>query len=444
MIPPPPLIHVSLRVADVEGAMRFYAEAMDGDWAITTTPGARARASASGQVLILILPEDAQPPEYEANEKGRVPRLELQSHDVRVALERFVRAGGQELCCLGDPPSYAQALDPYGHLWSFCDVDPASDDEEQVTGTQTIPPPLVHVSVRVADVEAATRFYDLAIEGDWAITMTPAARGRTLCDGRVLLLVLPEDAQPPEYESDAKGRMARLHIECKDVGAALARFVRAGGKEENRRTAPPEWASALDPYGHKWVFANPARKEESSVISDTMTVMARMALAHLAAEHVLPVLAGRPATHALVAELIEVGWSWMRSRKPDPEFIYWTYNPRLMEDGTHSLGDKHVVPALFSALDMHYLMVRLAEWVTSIEQPNVVLSIGNDINEVGPSVLDDCLRHALEASPRPELTERWLSETTRRLAREYPARREITLIGEPIDRAAFPIPRLDR
>jgi uncharacterized glyoxalase superfamily protein PhnB len=89
------------------------------------------RACTLGErAILLILPEDAQPPEYdEPPAKGRTPRLELRVGDARAAIDRFVRAGGT-LRYLAPDGDYAHLHDPYGHLWAFWQPPPGDASSE--------------------------------------------------------------------------------------------------------------------------------------------------------------------------------------------------------------------------------------------------------------------------------------------------------------------------
>lgn len=117
------LIESSHSVAD---AVAFYrrAFALAGDVA----PAASDALLEIGSILLSV---EHGTNELDAGSRGTVPRLELRVDDVDVMVNRWVSAGARVKVRLargsaaqpGDSATYAQVLDPYGHLWAFAQHD---------------------------------------------------------------------------------------------------------------------------------------------------------------------------------------------------------------------------------------------------------------------------------------------------------------------------------
>jgi hypothetical protein len=175
------------------------------------------------------------------------------------------------------------------------------------------------------------------------------------------------------------------------------------------------------------------------VDTEKVTIHGKVALALLAAEHVAPLFVARPDTHDLLREVIDAGWSWIERRTPNPEVMYWQYNPKLMEHELRYHADERLLAAFHACLYMHCYTVWKAEGVASHEQPGVVYSIGNDIAEVDESYLEQCLDSVIKASGRPDATTAWLDGLIERMEAEF-AVRDGDEIGDKPRRASFSVP----
>ena len=101
----------------LDAAVLFYRAALG---TIAAGSDSVGRLVSLGNVLLRVMrPDGREDPYYE---QGRAPRLELRVDCVDEALERSRRAGAV-LSMRVDDGSYAQVVDPYGHLWSFCGAD---------------------------------------------------------------------------------------------------------------------------------------------------------------------------------------------------------------------------------------------------------------------------------------------------------------------------------
>jgi hypothetical protein len=174
------------------------------------------------------------------------------------------------------------------------------------------------------------------------------------------------------------------------------------------------------------------------VDTGAITVHGKVALVLLAAEHVVPLFAGRPETQELVGEVIGAGWSWIDRRTPDPATLYWAYNERLMLDEQRYQRDERLLAAFHGCLDMHYFTVREAKWVAGVEQPGVLHAVGEDVSEIDESYVEQCLAHVVQASPRPAATGAWLDGLVARIEREHPVRGG-DAIGPKVLRASFDV-----
>jgi hypothetical protein len=179
-----------------------------------------------------------------------------------------------------------------------------------------------------------------------------------------------------------------------------------------------------------------------AVDPDVLTVHARIALGLLAAEHVLPLLAGEPKAHDALQQALADDWSWMETRRPDPSHLYWDHMPALMEEDSRLDEADPALPVLHCGLYAHSYAIWSAEGVTNLEAPGTVLSIGNDIAEVDESYLTQCLDLAAQVSPRPDATTEWLNGLIERFEREQ-RKTEDDLVGARLRRAEFDVPPLD-
>jgi hypothetical protein len=175
------------------------------------------------------------------------------------------------------------------------------------------------------------------------------------------------------------------------------------------------------------------------VDTDKVTIHGKVALTLLAAEHVAPLFAGHPETLDLVREVIAAGWSWIEERTPNPEIMYWRYNPKLTERELAYHDDARLLAAFHAVLDMHYYTAWKAEGVASYEQPDVVYSIGNDVADVDESYLENCLENVIKASGRPDETTAWLEGLVDRMEAEFFVRDDDE-IGDKPRRASFDVP----
>lgn len=126
-----------------------------------------------------------------------------------------------------------------------------------------------HVALRVSDLERATRFYmdalgagfgfEMAVEGDYALSILPAPVGTS---GRARLLTLPDGGALELFEltpapsvpaaNQLADAMMHICILVDDVLAVLARVEANGGR---RRSSPRQIdrfqvAFGEDPDGH--------------------------------------------------------------------------------------------------------------------------------------------------------------------------------------------------
>jgi uncharacterized glyoxalase superfamily protein PhnB len=116
---------VDVAVRDVGAAISFYRAALGGVPLGADVSGAE-RVDLGG-ALLRVLDEATQAPnasDLRYYVKGRVPRLELRVDDVAARVEQALLAGAVLRASIpgrdeeGDM-SYAQIIDPFGHMWSF-------------------------------------------------------------------------------------------------------------------------------------------------------------------------------------------------------------------------------------------------------------------------------------------------------------------------------------
>jgi hypothetical protein len=80
-----------------------------------------------------------------------------------------------------------------------------------------------------------------------------------------------------------------------------------------------------------------------------------------------------------------------------------------------------------------------AEGITNVEQPETVLSIGNDIADVDESYLTSCLAAAVALSPSRERTVDWLNSLIARMEREH-RKTPTSVLGPRPKRGSFTVP----
>lgn len=174
--------------------------------------------------------------------------------------------------------------------------------------------------------------------------------------------------------------------------------------------------------------------------TDVITVHGRIALGLLAAEYVAPLLASHPSARTVLEDAVRADWSWMEDRTPDPSTLYWEYMPKLLEEDSR-LGDDPAIRVLHCGLYAHTYAIWSAEGVATLEEPDIVLSIGNDIADVDESYLTQCLEIAVEVSPQPEGTADWLNGLIAQMEREQ-RKSEGEVIGTPLSRKDFLLPAI--
>lgn len=174
--------------------------------------------------------------------------------------------------------------------------------------------------------------------------------------------------------------------------------------------------------------------------TEVITVHGRVALGLLAAEYVTPLLTSHPSAQGVLEEAIRADWSWMERRAPDPSALYWDYMPQLLEEDS-KLGDDPAIRVLHCGLYAHTYAIWSAEGVANLEQPGIVLAIGNDIADVDESYLTQCLEIAISVSSQPEQTADWLNGLILHMEREQ-QKSEGDVIGNPLYRKDFTLPAI--
>jgi hypothetical protein len=173
---------------------------------------------------------------------------------------------------------------------------------------------------------------------------------------------------------------------------------------------------------------------------DAITSHGTIALALLAAEYVLPLLAPQPTTRALLENVLRDDWAWVETRSPELGQLYWDYMPQLMEEDTR-LRDDALLPVLHCCLYAQTYFFWTAEGITNLERPGTVLGLGNDIAEVDESYLTQCLELAVSVSPQPQQAADWLNGLISHMEREQrvtPA----DVIGSCLRRRDFTVPAI--
>jgi hypothetical protein len=163
-----------------------------------------------------------------------------------------------------------------------------------------------------------------------------------------------------------------------------------------------------------------------------------MALALLAAEYVVPLLATQPPTRALLEDVLRDDWSWMETRAPDVGKLYWDYMPQLMEEDTR-LRDDALLPVLHCCLYAQSYFFWSAEGVMNLEHPGTVLGLGNDIAEVDESYLTRCLEIAVSVSPQPQQAADWLNGLIAYMKHHH-KQTSTNVIGSRLRRSDFAVP----
>jgi uncharacterized glyoxalase superfamily protein PhnB len=136
--------------------------------------------------------------------------------------------------------------------------------------------PPIRIDVAVSDLEAAARFYAIALEAT-PVTTGPSGDGRLLAVGRHVLLRLCDEAthqpSPADQRYYERGKGPRMELRVAELSPWIARAVQAGATLTTLLTevegGPPVHAQFLDPFGHLWSLAldqegsaAPAEEEE--------------------------------------------------------------------------------------------------------------------------------------------------------------------------------------
>lgn len=172
------------------------------------------------------------------------------------------------------------------------------------------------------------------------------------------------------------------------------------------------------------------------IMASQITIHSRVALTLLAAEYASSLLKNYHDTYVLLNDVINAGWSWIADHNPDPETMYWTYNPKLMEDELNYHNDEHLLAAFHCCLYMHYYTIWKADAIARYEQPETIFSVGNEIAEVDESYLMECLELAVKVSSQPEKTIQWLNDLINKIMCEYKVKSG-EVIGGKIERRWF-------
>ena len=128
--------------------------------------------------------------------------------------------------------------------------------------------------------------------------------------------------------------------------------------------------------------------------------------------------------YSIAQKVIEAGWSWMKSRSPNPEQMYWADNPVLMEMDSdpkyHALYEQkpYIQYAFGGVIYTHYLVVCYSEATERLENPENEYSIGNDIAEVNDEFVTICLNNFIKSSERPDKTKVWIRKVVDKLLLE--------------------------
>ncbi len=156
-----------------------------------------------------------------------------------------------------------------------------------------------------------------------------------------------------------------------------------------------------------------------------ITHIANITLVLVAVERIMEKFHEQEDMYRVTSQVIEAGKSWLQTRNPTPEQLYWEYSPKLME--IDSLPEVHriyeekpyVQYAFHALIYAHLITVWLSEAVERLEEPVKVYSIGNDIAEVSYSYLTECLDNCIKASVVPEQMEAWLQRAVARLSQYH-------------------------
>lgn len=163
----------------------------------------------------------------------------------------------------------------------------------------------------------------------------------------------------------------------------------------------------------------------ASLNTQELSNTAIIALTLMASERVIERLSEAEPMYFLAQRVIEAGWNWMNSRKPNPEEMYWEYNPVLMEMDSNPeyvalySQKSYIKYAFHSLIYNHYIVICYSEATERLENPEKEYSVGNDIAEVNDEYITLCLDNCIKASQVPDDTETWLTKIISKLLREH-------------------------
>lgn len=175
---------------------------------------------------------------------------------------------------------------------------------------------------------------------------------------------------------------------------------------------------------------------------NSLTNTAKIALALVAAERAIESLKEVEQMYSLARQIIEAGWSWMSSRKPDPEAMYWEFNPILMEMDSNPeyinlYNQKPYIQYAFHCLIYaHYITIRFSETIEKRENPAKEYSTGSDITEVSNEFVIMCLDNCIKAAQSSIDTEVWVKAIVNKTLIQH-NRASKGYIGEPINKDFF-------
>ncbi len=147
----------------------------------------------------------------------------------------------------------------------------------------------------------------------------------------------------------------------------------------------------------------------------TITKTARIGFLLACTTRVKKIFQGYPNTALLISQLINDGWSWLEKREPGCSSIYWTHNPKLMEQELLFHENPSLLKAFHVILYMHYYTIQKMHIIEYFESGGVEPSVGSDVFDVDEDYFFNCINGCIEVSDDPAVTQKWIEDIIARL-----------------------------
>ena len=220
------IVHIALKVEDLEKATRFY-EDVFGIYQTKTghARGHTSRHMTDGNIDLALMVYDSED-EPEAKLAGTGPCIHhwgIEVEDRDTTMKKIVENGGQ---IFSDPEEGALKFRaPDGNMAEIVGIGRYKKKDKSASR-------IVHLALKVEDLEKATKFYENVF--DFRQVGTGHSRGhvsRHMTDGETDLALMVYDSEEVE-EAQLAGAGPRIHhwgIEVSDKAACADKIKKAGG-----------------------------------------------------------------------------------------------------------------------------------------------------------------------------------------------------------------------